>query len=890
MPGVIEAPIPTLQLPPSYAHNYDAPHSDSIAVTPPPSTATSSLPQPISTAPLAPTSPPAAAQEGSPNIHISGRCSCVTEDNSQLGQFRRRQSSQHSSLAKQAVGKSMAANGGASTNTSPAITPLEHQRSRSEDGRMDELRDELDRTLSGSQEPEQSSGVQTTQFEASLKPVPQRSLAAVMNGKLPDVSKASATMAMNDTPATTAPSSPKIKGDYFPDQSQADIPKPVLPPPVRQNSGTSTPRVRPTTLDIPGLTKSKVSPDGRIAQRDVGAKLVIVMVGLPARGKSYITKKLARYLNWLQHDTKIFNVGERRRVVAGGPLSLEKTRSQQLREGHRPSVQIQLQPGLIDHTLAPTRSNTEYQHASVAKIVLNGETKMDVPGTPESPNPPNNQHSAHGNHSRSESSERAIEWPDMGEPKSPLNNPKSPVKEPEDEQMDQNASFFDPENKKASQIREQVARETLDELLDYILNKGGSVGILDATNSTMDRRKMVMERIRERAGPDLNVLFLESRCVDKDLLEANMRLKLNGPDYRDMDPVVALEDFKKRVKVYEKAYVPLGEYEEQNNMPYIQMIDVGRKIISHQIKGFLMAQANYYLLNFNLAPRQIWITRHGLSQDNVSGKIGGDSDLAPEGILYARSLARFMDHMRREWDLKQLEASRNTHFPPQPGDSTPPNPYYNAQSPKNERNPASERGGAAENVSSIPANVNGSETGSVPEYDPKPFCVWTSMLKRSIQTAQFFNDEEYDTKQMRMLDELNAGVMEGLTYSCISTQYPDEYLARKRDKLHYRYPGPGGEGYLDIINRLRPVIVELERMEDHVLLVGHRSVARVLLAYFRGLKREEVADLDVPLGMLYCLEPKPYGVDFKAYKWDKDTEWFYEQPNFQLKAAEDDMQ
>ena len=44
-------------------------------------------------------------------------------------------------------------------------------------------------------------------------------------------------------------------------------------------------------------------------------------------------------------------------------------------------------------------------------------------------------------------------------------------------------------------------------------------------------------------------------------------------------------------------------------------------------------------------------------------------------------------------------------------------------------------------------------------------------------------------------------------------------------------------------------------MTDHVLLVGHRSVARVLLAYFKGLKREDVADLDVPLGMLYMLEP-----------------------------------
>jgi 6-phosphofructo-2-kinase len=37
-------------------------------------------------------------------------------------------------------------------------------------------------------------------------------------------------------------------------------------------------------------------------------------VGLPARGKSYLVKKLRRYLNWLQYETKIFNVGNMRRV------------------------------------------------------------------------------------------------------------------------------------------------------------------------------------------------------------------------------------------------------------------------------------------------------------------------------------------------------------------------------------------------------------------------------------------------------------------------------------------------------------------------------------------------------------------------------------------------
>jgi 6-phosphofructo-2-kinase len=532
-------------------------------------------------------------------------------------------------------------------------------------------------------------------------------------------------------------------------------------------------------------------------------------------------------------------VGERRRTVAGGPH--EKTAPQPTRST---SSEITPQPITEATPNAPTPT----------KILLNGEEQIEAPSGADL-----------GTH-------KVDSFLDAKEAlASKILAQDAPVPAEEEENMEHNSGFFDPSNKRASQIREQVARETLDELLDYILVQGGSVGILDATNSTMERRKMVMDCIRERAGPQLNVLFLESRCVDKELLEANMRLKLNGPDYRNKDPAKALNDFRKRVQEYEKAYVPLGQYEEDNDMPYIQMIDVGRKVISHQIKGFLMAQANYYLLNFNLTPRQIWITRHGLSMDNVSGKIGGDSELAAEGVEYAKALTRFMDERRREWDAKQQLSQENTHFPPLPGDSTPPNPHYHLH---------------AQDVSGrdIP------DIASLDPVNPKAFCVWTSMLKRSIDTAQFFDEEEYDIKQMRMLDELNAGVMEGLTYSCISRQYPDEYVARKADKLHYRYPGPGGEGYLDIINRLRPVIVELERMTDHVLLIGHRSVARVLLAYFLGLGREVVADLDVPIGMLWCLEPKPYGVDLKAYQWQPAQQWFTEVPDFKLKRAAHDMQ
>ena len=403
-----------------------------------------------------------------------------------------------------------------------------------------------------------------------------------------------------------------------------------------------------------------------------------------------------------------------------------------------------------------------------------------------------------------------------------LQMPPPPL--PRIQSMEQTADFFDPSNEQAATIREQVALATLDELLDYVLDQGGSVGIFDATNSTLERRKMILDRVRERAGPELGVLFLESLCIDENLLESNMRLKLSGPDYRDQDPVTALEDFKKRIAMYEKTYVPLGDFEEKHNMPYIQMIDVGRKVVSHQIRGFLSAQTVYYLLNFNLAPRQIWITRHGESLDNLDGKIGGDSDLSSRGRAYAETLTRFVKHEKEVWKIRQRDKELSTHFPPQPGDTTPPNPEYSMENAE--------------------------------EGDPgKSFCVWTSMLKRSVQTAQYFDEEDFEIKQMKMLDELNAGLMEGLTYEEIKSKYAAEYELRKQDKLHYRYPGAGGEGYLDVINRLRAVIVEAERMTDHLLLVCHRSVARVLLAYFKGLQRDDVANLDVPLGMLYMLEP-----------------------------------
>ena len=45
---------------------------------------------------------------------------------------------------------------------------------------------------------------------------------------------------------------------------------------------------------------------------DFTTKCVVGMIGLPNRGKTYMSRKLARYLSWLGHDACVFNVTQYR--------------------------------------------------------------------------------------------------------------------------------------------------------------------------------------------------------------------------------------------------------------------------------------------------------------------------------------------------------------------------------------------------------------------------------------------------------------------------------------------------------------------------------------------------------------------------------------------------
>ncbi len=148
---------------------------------------------------------------------------------------------------------------------------------------------------------------------------------------------------------------------------------------------------------------------------------------------------------------------------------------------------------------------------------------------------------------------------------------------------------------------------------------------------------------------------------------------------------------------------------------------------------------------------------------------------------------------------------------------------------------------------------------SIPE--PESLTVWTSTLRRTVQTAAAL---PCDSTSFRALDEIDAGICDGMTYEQIKEQMPEVYAARKADKLRYRYPR--GESYEDVIQRLDPLIVQLERQTSPVLVIGHQAVLRALYAYMMDKPPSECPRLELPLHTVIQLTPTAYGCAEQRFK------------------------
>ncbi|KAI8973267.1 6-phosphofructo-2-kinase-domain-containing protein [Mycotypha africana] len=140
--------------------------------------------------------------------------------------------------------------------------------------------------------------------------------------------------------------------------------------------------------------------------------------------------------------------------------------------------------------------------------------------------------------------------------------------------------------------------------------------------------------------------------------------------------------------------------------------------------------------------------------------------------------------------------------------------------------------------------------------------VWTSTLRRTIETSALL---DYPKLSYKALDELDAGVCDGMTYEEIEERYPEDYANRDEDKFNYRYRG--GESYRDVVLRLEPIIMDLER-QGNILIIGHQAILRCIYAYFMNYKQEDLPYIKIPLHTVIELTPKAYGCDEKRYKVD----------------------
>ncbi|XP_003215768.1 6-phosphofructo-2-kinase/fructose-2,6-bisphosphatase 1 isoform X3 [Anolis carolinensis] len=418
---------------------------------------------------------------------------------------------------------------------------------------------------------------------------------------------------------------------------------------------------------IPRMSKRLQQRRGSSVPQFTNSPTMVIMVGLPARGKTYISKHLTRYLNWIGTPTKVFNVGQYRREAV---------------------------------------------------------------------------------------------------------------------QSYKNYEFFSPDNEEAMQIRRQCALSALRDVKTYLSLEEGQVAVFDATNTTRERRALILQFAKENG---YKVFFIESICDDPDIIQENItQVKLTSPDYKDCNRDEVVGDFLKRIECYQKTYEPLDD-ELDSSLSYIKIFNVGSRYLVNRVQDHIQSRTVYYLMNIHVTPRSIYLSRHGESELNLHGRIGGDSGLSERGKQYARALSGFI----RSQYINDLK-------------------------------------------------------------------VWTSHMKRTIQTAEALG---VPYEQWKALNEIDAGVCEEMTYEEIQAHYPEEFALRDQDKYRYRYPK--GESYEDLVQRLEPVIMELERQEN-VLVICHQAIMRCLLAYFLDKSAEELPYLKCPLHTVLKLTPVAYGCEVES--------------------------
>ncbi|KDR80374.1 hypothetical protein GALMADRAFT_62167 [Galerina marginata CBS 339.88] len=471
-------------------------------------------------------------------------------------------------------------------------------------------------------------------------------------------------------------------------------------------------------------------------------KILVVTIGLPARGKTHISRALERYLRWMGVKTQVVSLGDYRRKTLGGAQKL----------------------------------------------------------------PP--------------------DYFTLGE--------KSP---------------------ETLALRKKI-QDGCEKLIWDFFEGGGQVVIYDANNGRRAARQAIAEKF-DKAG--IHVIFLESLCDNKEIIEANIRgVKISSPDYRNWDPNKAVEDYYTRIRGHEQYY----ETVEETTWPYIRITNVGEKITLNNIQGYLQSRIVFFLMNIHNRFRTIYFARSGQSLIEHSYK--ADSDLSPAGWEYAEKLKDFLLERRaKSLEARGLNPSerklviwtstrRRAHHTAWP--------FVTASSSQSSQ-------------SSIPVQIplvsmeSPIETSEYLTTSPDSLLPPESIARNGVKKSPPPMPSHIKIVEKTQMLEINPGIWDGLSPEQAKKYYPEDWDRFTKDPYSYR--APRAESYHDLSVRIEPILIELEREQEDLLIIGHASVIRCMLAYLIGLPASEIPAIEIARGDLLEVVPASYGVHSHAsHFWD----------------------
>lgn len=112
--------------------------------------------------------------------------------------------------------------------------------------------------------------------------------------------------------------------------------------------------------------------------------------------------------------------------------------------------------------------------------------------------------------------------------------------------------------------------------------------------------------------------------------------------------------------------------------------------------------------------------------------------------------------------------------------------------------------------------------------------IWSSPMKRAIQTASFLCETEEDPKINAGFREMDAGDWDGKPFRQIREEYPDVYKAREKSSGMYAIPG--AEQDEDGLDRFRDALRQVfgTTEADTVIVVAHGTVIRLFMNHLSG--------------------------------------------------------